>query len=274
VTTAAQQQGVLHDSSYRRTLGLIELDRSEVAYLLGQFDDSKRFAVRARELLDQLRTAPSEQRQTTDPLIAAMAVRREASALRELGKSAEALVVHDAAVARTKVLAGPQASRDERFQDCRGRIERARTTAAVPERRVAAAADLVEVIPVTEKLVEDFPDAASYREWLASAYLRRGELLTLVGQPALAEAELMKALTVSRTLLERHGALSASMLVRGEAFLALGRAQAAMGKNDDAVKNWKNAAKVFELALKGDPDNFHHRRGLIEAERALKPPAK
>jgi hypothetical protein len=31
---------------------------------------------------------------------------------------------------------------------------------------------------------------------------------------------------------------------------------------------------VFEIALKLDPDNYHHRRGLTEAEAALRPPAK
>jgi hypothetical protein len=64
------------------------------------------------------------------------------------------------------------------------------------------------------------------------------------------------------------------MLVRGLTFLALGRARAAVGKPDEAAEQWTKAAKVFELALKVDPDNFHHRRGLAEAGRELKPPAK
>jgi serine/threonine protein kinase/tetratricopeptide (TPR) repeat protein len=274
VGLAKRQQGVLRDSSYRRTLGGIELDRSEVAYQQGQFDDSKLFAGRARELFDRLGTAPAAERQTTDRLFAALAVKREARALRELGRSPEAMAIHDDAVARTTALAGPQASRDERFEDCQGRVERARTAAAVPDRRVGATADLSGVIRLIEKLVEDFPDAAFYREGLAAAYLRHGELLTLVGRPAEAEAELTKSLAVSRTLLERHGVSSAFMLVRGEAFLALGRARAALGKTDEAVKDRTNAAKVFDLALRIDPDNFHQRRGRAEAERALKGPAK
>jgi hypothetical protein len=64
------------------------------------------------------------------------------------------------------------------------------------------------------------------------------------------------------------------LLVRGQTFLALGRVKAAAGNKDDAVANWKNAAKVFEIALRVDPDNFHHRLGLSEGERALRPPAK
>jgi hypothetical protein len=68
--------------------------------------------------------------------------------------------------------------------------------------------------------------------------------------------------------------LSASTLVRGQTFLALGRVRAADGKATAAAEEWAKAAKVFELALKVDPDNFHHRRGLTDAQRELKPPAK
>jgi hypothetical protein len=89
-----------------------------------------------------------------------------------------------------------------------------------------------------------------------------------------ATAELTKSLAVSRELLDRHGVLTRSMLIRGNTFLALGRARAAAGKKDEAAAHWKNAAKVFEIALRIDPDTFHHRRGLVEAELHAKPPAK
>jgi hypothetical protein len=68
-------------------------------------------------------------------------------------------------------------------------------------------------------------------------------------------------------LLDRHGPLSDSMLVRGQTFLALGRARAAAGKNAEAARHWKNAITVFEMALKTDPDNFHHQKGLAEARK-------
>jgi len=93
-------------------------------------------------------------------------------------------------------------------------------------------------------------------------------------QPELATTELTKSLAVSRELLDRHGVLTRSLLIRGSTFLALGRARAAAGKKDEALAHWKNAAKVFEIALTIDPDNAHHRRGRAEAERALVPPAR
>jgi tetratricopeptide (TPR) repeat protein len=138
----------------------------------------------------------------------------------------------------------------------------------------AAAEELVDVIRGEEKLMEEYPNVAFYREAVAAAYLGRGELLLLLGQPEAAAAELTKSLAVSRELLDKFGVLSASMLVRGQTFLALGRARAAAGKPAGAAEEWTKAAKVFELALKIDPDNLHHRRGFAEAERALKPAAK
>jgi tetratricopeptide (TPR) repeat protein len=129
------------------------------------------------------------------------------------------------------------------------------------------------VIRGLEKLMEEYPHVAFYRE-AAAAYLGRGELLLLLGRPGAAAAELTKSLAVSRELLDKFGVLSASMLVRGQTFLALGRARAAAGKPGEAAEEWTKAAKVFELALKVDPENFHHRRGFAEAGRALKPAAK
>ena len=267
-------QGTLRDSSYRRTLGMLLADQSTVAYMLGHFEDMDRFSVRSRELWDQLKTAPDDERRPYDPLFAAMAVHRRALARRELGRTAEAMTAHDDAVARMKVLAGPKATRDERYWDCEARRERARTAVAVPERRVAAVADLTEVIPLAEKLIEEFPHVVHFRAGLAETHLYRGELLLSLDQPEPATAELTKSLAESRELLDRHGTLTKSMLIRGNTFLALGQARAAAGKPDEAAAHWKNAAKVFEIAMKIDPDNFHHRRGQAEAERALKPPAK
>jgi tetratricopeptide (TPR) repeat protein len=262
------------ESPYRRTLtvALLELDRAEVAYRSGRFDDFSRYASRGSEMLDSLKTAPAAQRIPAELLYAAIAVKRRGMALRELGDAAGALALHDDSVARMKNLNGPKASRDVLFHDCESRRERALTATAVPERRAAAAADLDEVIKVNEKLVTDYPQIAFYREGLAGDYLCRGELLTLLGKPDEAAAELAKSLAVSHELLKRHGNLSDSLLVRAKTYLALGKAQAAAGKNDEAQGHWKSAITMFETALKADPDNAHHRRGLAEARTRVGPP--
>jgi tetratricopeptide (TPR) repeat protein len=267
-------QGNLNLSAVRRTRAMIDLDRSAIARALGRFEDTIRFAGQAGELFDQLKTIPAGERLIVDPLFAVIAVNRVAVARRELGQTEDALKAHEDAVTRMNALTGPKATRDFRFWDAEVRRDRARTAAAVPGRRAAAAKDLVEVIRAHEKLMEDYPNVGFYREAVAAAYLDRGELLLLLGQPEPATAELSKSLALSRELLDKFGVLSASMLVRGQTFLALGRARAAAGKPGEATEQWTKAAKVFELALKIDPDNFHHRRGFAEAERELRPPAK
>jgi tetratricopeptide (TPR) repeat protein len=271
---SASTQGKIPDSSYRRTRGTILLDKSVLADTLGRFDDALRFAEMAAEQLRRDTTSANWALQPYEPLREAMAINRVALAQRELGNTTKALAAHDDAVARMKPLAGPKANRDERYWDCEFRRERARTAVEVPDRRKAALADLAQMIPIAEKLVEENPHIYFYKAGLASTYLYRGELLLALDKPDEATAELTKSLAVSRVLLDRHGVLTKSMLVRGNTFLALGRARAAAGKPAEAQGHWKNAAKVFEIALKIDKDNFHHRRGLAEAQKLLNPPSK
>ncbi len=108
------------ETPYRRTLtlGLIELDLAEIAYRRGQFDDFAKVAARASERLDGLKTARPAERISVEPLFAAIAVRRKAMALREVGKLLEALAAHEDAVARMKGLGGPTVGRDILFEDC------------------------------------------------------------------------------------------------------------------------------------------------------------
>lgn len=272
VQLAQEAQGSIASSSVRRTQAMIDLDRSSIAIALGRFDDAIRFAGQAGEHFDQLKFVPAGERLTIDPLFAVIAVTRVAVARRELSQIDDALKAHDDAVNRIKALIGPNANRDIRYWECEVRRERAKTLGTVPEKRAAAAEELIYVIRALEKLMEEYPNVAFYREATAAAYLGRGELLTLLGQPEPAATELAKSLTVSRELIDKFGVLSASMLVRGQTYLASGRAKDATGKREEAKDQWTKAAKVFELALKVDPDNFHHRRGLVEAERELKPP--
>jgi tetratricopeptide (TPR) repeat protein len=271
---AENPQPAAFEANYGRVVGLNEYNRAKIAHLMGRFQDAIRSAGRSKELLDQLKTVPFKEQQSIDPLLAVMPVNHLAIARRELGQYAEAMTAHDEAVARMKELNGPKANRDILFWVCEVRQERAKTAVAISEQRTAAAADLVEISRIAEKLVDENPHIAHYREKLAAVYLTRGELLALLGQFEPAAAELTKSLAASRELIDRFGSLSASMLVRGQTFLVLGRVRNAVGKKDEAAANWKNASKVFELSIKPDPDNFHLRRGLTEAERAIKPPAK
>jgi tetratricopeptide (TPR) repeat protein len=258
----------------RRSIAIILNDRTDVAYRLGLFDEAARLAGQAHEIFDQLKTVPPHQRNPVDPLYAAMTIHRLALSRREFGKTAEALTAHEDAVARMKALTGPKANRDALYWDCEVRRELALTAGQIPSRRQAAVDDLVEVIRVMEKLVAENPLIVFYREGLAAAYLLRGELLLLDSKPELATAALEKSMAVSRELLDRFGALTGSVLVRGQASLALGRARAAVGKNDEAVVDWKRAVAVFEIGVKNDPDNYFHQRGLTASRKLLGKPTK
>ena len=222
-------------------------------------------------MLDSLKSAKDATHNPAEPIFQVIAISHLAMAERELGKIAEALTHHEAAVAITKSLATPKANRDIYYQVCDVRTERARTWALVPERRAAAADDLVEVIKFAEKLVEDNPSLAMYRTLLATAYLRRAELLTALGKPDDAIAELTKSMAASRILLDRHGNLPDSLLVRGESYLALGAAREAAGKKTEAVAAFKSANNVMRIAITVDPDNIHVQRTLTAAQKAAVP---
>jgi serine/threonine protein kinase/tetratricopeptide (TPR) repeat protein len=264
-------KGLLPESSYRRTLGTILIDRFDVEYLRGQFKAAEQSARRALDLLDRLKEAPTAETKLLDPLWATIAVHELAMAQRELGKTKEALESHEDAVARSKALAGPKAPRTMLFWEQDTRRERARTWADVPDRRSAGVEDLADVIKGAEKLVEEYPHAPLYRDALAVAYLRRGELLALLEQLPAAAADLDNSLKISRHVIDHYGQQSAYLRTRGLGYLALGRVLLAQQKSAEAAKQFGYATRVFQVAAERDPDNVHHRLGLEQAERAAAP---
>jgi tetratricopeptide (TPR) repeat protein len=199
------------------------------------FEDSLSSARRANELFDGLleytKLRPLREQNVGDPSYAVLAVNRLAIARRELGQTTEALTAHDDAVERMTALTKSDAYHDVLIFGFEVRLERARTGAKVIKRRAAMADDLAEVSRVCEKLVDDHPFLAMCHERLATSYMLRGELLTLLGQREAATTELTKSLKLSRELLDRFGGFSAPMLVRAQAFLALGKARAAAEKS-------------------------------------------
>jgi hypothetical protein len=94
-------------------------------------------------------------------------------------------------------------------------------------------------------------------------------LLTALAKPDDAIAELAKSMATSRILLDRHGNLPDSLLVRGEGYLALGAARAATGKKTEAAAAFKSANNVMKIAITVDPDNIHVQRALAAASVAV-----
>jgi serine/threonine protein kinase/tetratricopeptide (TPR) repeat protein len=267
-------QGRLDEVDYRRTLGVILDNRTDVVYRLGRFDEMAILARRSGDQFDRIITFPAFERVPTDPLFNAITAHRLALARREHRQIPDALAAHETALARIAALAGPDANRDVRYWECEIRRERTRTARLAADRRVNPEVELPDVITIIEKICADNPHIAHFLEGLAAARLEYGEVLTQSNRADAATAELTVSLAVSRDVHQRFVNLSSNLLIRGRTFHAMGHARAAAGKPDEAVKNWKNAVAVFDVAIRLDPDNALHRRGRAEAIRAITPPAK
>jgi tetratricopeptide (TPR) repeat protein len=255
------------EPSYRRTLGTALIERADVEYLRGEFAAAEASARQAVELLDGLLGASVGQANPLDSLLAAIAVTDLAMALRELGRTDDARKAHDDAVRRLDALGGAKGVRNVRHYYHRLRVERAVTWGRTADRRTDAVDDLGGVIEGEEKLAAEFPPVAAYKEVLAAAYLHRGVLLKETGRFGPAEADLNKALTITRELVDRYGQLPDHVGLRGQSYLALGRLSVADGKPAEAAVRFANAVSVLQIAYRKAPDNHRIRRGLEEAER-------
>jgi eukaryotic-like serine/threonine-protein kinase len=267
---AAGQKGRLPERSYARSLGVAEIGRSEVAYLLGDFAAAEKAAARAAELLAVLeKPAPGNLSQPADPLMIAIAFTDLAKAAREQDRPADALTQHDRACEVLRELLDGPLDPNVRLLLCGARTERALTLDRIDGKRAEAVADLAEVTREAAALAEKYPDVAFYKESLAAAHLHRAELLIRLGKPDEAEAELKQALAVTRVLIDRsrNDPVPEVLRLRAWTYLRLGQLSAAAGRAGDAAKEIANAAIIFKLALKNDPDNVHHGRGLEATER-------
>jgi tetratricopeptide (TPR) repeat protein/tRNA A-37 threonylcarbamoyl transferase component Bud32 len=262
-------KGQIPEPSFRRTLGMILLDRANVEARRGVFDAAEGSARRAEELLDGLKAAPSGQRNPLDPLLAAIALLERATALREMNRTKEAMAVYDTVVARLDAELKAMENRDVRHFSYMARVERAVLWARDPEKTSATAQEVGKLIEGAEKFIAEFPRVAVYSEVLVTAYLCQGELLAAEGRHELANDILNKALMLTRDLVDRHGQMPDHVGLRARVYLFLGRTAIARGKREEAATLLGNAASVFKIARRKDPDNVRHRRGLEEAEQAL-----
>ena len=261
---ALRTAGVV-EAQYQRTLATALLERAEVEYLRGRFAEAEATARRAVELYDGLRNAPANQTNPADPLLAAMAVNRVALAVRDGGRPADALPIHNDAVARLDKLAGPQANRDVTYWSARVRLERGRAAAMIAEQRPKAEPDYAAAVRTLETLVTDYPLSPQYRELLATAALGRGELTLPT-----TDADLTRARELLEKLVAEYSALPVYRGLLGRTCLALGRRAAATADPTAAAEWFRKAGIVLEGAQKRDPENVFHRLAAEELEQARK----
>jgi serine/threonine-protein kinase len=263
-------------SSYQRTLATTLLDRAEVEYRLGNFAAAERAAGRSVELYDALKAAPRYLAKPVDPNLAALAVLTRGAALRELGDQREALEVLDDALSRAQALQGTGNPRDVRHLLNKTRLARAATRSRAKDAVADAVRELDQVVEGADKLAADFPQTTLYKEVLGDALVWRGQL-TAGSAPAQAAADFERALTITRELIDKHGEQVDHIALRGRAYLGKGRLLLGEGKKPEAGTTFDLAVTVFRIASQRDPDNFHIRRGLQQAEeeaRANPKPSK
>jgi serine/threonine-protein kinase len=252
-------------SSYQRTLATVLLDRADVEYRLGHVAAGERAAGRSVELYDALKAAPAHLAKPVDPNLAALAVLTRGASLRELGNQREALEVLDDALARAQVLQGTGNPRDVRHLLNKTRLTRAATRSRAKAAVADAVRELDQVVESADKLAADFPQTTLYKEVQGDALVWRGQL-TAGSAPARAAADFERALTITRELIDKHGAQVDHIALRGRAYLGKGRLLLGQGNKPEAGTAFDLAVTVFRIASQKDPDNFHIRRGLQQAE--------
>ncbi len=267
---AEETKDHLPESSYRRTLGTILMDRADVEYRKGEFTAAEASVQKGGELLDRLEDAPKAELNPIDPLLAAIAQVGRAMSLRELGRIPEAIRVHDNAVARLEAMGGATGTRDVRHSTNKAKLERAITRGRLADDREGTVVELAGVLQAADKLIAEYPGAPIYKEVQVGAWLVRAELATALGRPKSASEDLAKALAATRELLTKHENQPDHIGLRARAYLLLGRLAAGEKKPADAEKSLDTAIKVYGFAVQFDPDHFGYRLGLEEATKELR----
>ncbi len=257
------------DSSFRRTLGKVEMDRADVEFRRGDYVAAEVFSRQATKNLETLKDFPIAERNPIDPLLVVIAQLARAMALRELDRDQEAIEENNGAVARMEALMIVNPSRDIRYFANRAKFDRAKTWAKSAGRLKDVGAELTAVLESADKLITENTSIPAYRELQVEVWLFRAELATKAKNPKGANEYLAKALVATRSLLDSHGNQPDHIGLRAKTFLLLGRLAVAEKNWPDAKKNLETAKTVYEFAIKFDPEQMLYRRGLEEAIKEL-----
>jgi tetratricopeptide (TPR) repeat protein len=243
-----------------RVLGHMHIVRSELDDQLGRFADSERAARTAVELLSGLADPP----QPLDPMFLGMAESRVAIALREQGRTDDAIAAHDAAVGRLAGLMMRQpTNRDVIHQYHQARAERAWTLSRVADRRAAAITDLDAAIAEWEKLEKQYPDAPSYPKNQGLAKLYRGRIKMLLSQMDAGAADLKSAATIFEALAGKYADVPAYRADLGRTFSSLGQ----LATDPETAAEWyRKARESLDGVAKQSPLNARYVQAMQELD--------
>jgi serine/threonine protein kinase len=251
------------ESNYRRNLALMLISRSDWDMQVGKLPDSERAARRSAELYAQIAETPGTRPEPVDPLFRAMAEHNLAIALREQGRTEEALAAHDRAVERIAGLTKVSNSRDAWSFYHRTRTERAWTLARVPDRRTEAVADLEGAIQGWDKLIKQLGENPTDLERKGVAGLYCGRVKAMLGQREAAGKDLSAAAKVLEGLVAKQPEVPMYRYDLGRVGTALGQVA---GDPQVAAGWYRKAREMLEAALQRYPENAEYRQALKELD--------
>ena len=253
----------------QRTLAMMLLDRAELDFQLGRYADAERHARRSMELYARLADKGVAHREPLDPLYHGMAEIRLATALRELGRTDDALVVHDRVVERFAGLTRISQRPDFFLESYRAQAERALTLALVPGRQAAGVSDLDSAVVGIEKLAKQFPQFPVYLRSQGAWTLYRGRLKADLGQREAAALDLNAAAKILEGLVLKFPDIPLYRRFLGQTYTALGQIDPDSKKR---AEWYRKAREMLDGPLQRSQENAQDRKALGYLDALTKVP--
>jgi tetratricopeptide (TPR) repeat protein len=261
------QRAQPNEPNYQRILANVLIARSDWDFQVGRLAESERTARQSAALYAKLADTPGTRPEPVDPLFRAMAEHNLAVTLRELGRIDEAIAAHDRAVEIIAGLTKVSNSRDAWSFLYRARTERAWTLGRVPDRSVAAIADLESAILGWDKLIKQLGENPVDLHRKAVAGLYRGRLQTLAGQRDAAVKDLSTAAKILEGLVGKQPEIPLYRYDLGRTCTALG---ALAGDPQEAAGWYRKAREMLDAAVERFPENALYRQALKELDTLTK----
>jgi tetratricopeptide (TPR) repeat protein len=249
--------------SVARVLANLFVARSDRELQVGRWADSEQSARRSAGLYAELAETPGTRPEPLDPLFHAMAEHNLALALREQGRTDEALAAHDRAAERIAGLTKVTNSRDAWSFNHRVRTERAWTQGRLPGRAAAAVADLEAAIRGWDALLGKLGDVPVDLERKGVAGLYCGRLKALLGRREEAARDLSAAAAVLEKLVAGQPKIPAYRYDLGRVYTALGQTA---GDPAEAAGWYRKAREMLDAASRQYPESAPFRQALTELD--------
>jgi serine/threonine protein kinase len=257
-----------NEPKYQRQVAHLLMNRSDRELQVGRLAESEQAARRSAALYSRLVDVPGSRLEPIDPLFHAMAEHNLALALREQGRTDEALKAHDRAVERMAGMTKVSNSRDAWSFYHRVRTERAWTMGRFPGRAPAAIADLKSAILGWDQLIKQTKETPVdlQRKGVATFYC--GGLEALIGRRDAALKDVSAAAKIQEGLVKKQAQIPGYRYDLGRTYTALGQLANELGL---AAAWYRKAREMLESAVQRYPENYLYRKAQKELD-ALSPP--